>query len=84
VHNDNIVSFMGNEGVEFRHDKPRPVTSTGNCRALLSCIDGFRRLVGRAGPAPSGQPITPCTSTMSEPRLIGPFRQAGMPRSAWR
>jgi hypothetical protein len=44
-HNDNIVSFMGNEGVEIRSDKPRPVTLTGNCRALLSQIDAFRRLV---------------------------------------
>jgi hypothetical protein len=45
VHNDNIESFMGNEGVEIRSDKPRPITLTGNCRPLLSRIDVFRRLV---------------------------------------
>jgi hypothetical protein len=45
MHNDNIESCMGNEGVEIRRDKPRPVTLTGNCRALLSQVDAFRRLV---------------------------------------
>ena len=51
-HNDNIVSFVwnegvftGNESVEIRRDKSRPVTSTGNCRALLSQVDAFRRFV---------------------------------------
>jgi hypothetical protein len=44
-HNDNIVSLVGNEVVEIRSDKSRPVTLTGNCRALLSYIDVFRRLV---------------------------------------
>src|SRR5215469_7020838 len=34
-------------------------------------------------PTPSGWPITPGASTMYELRLIGPFRQAEMLRSAW-
>jgi hypothetical protein len=44
-YNDNIETIIGNESIEIRSDKSRPVTLTDNCGALLSQIDAFRRIV---------------------------------------
>jgi hypothetical protein len=47
--NDSIESFMGNEGVEIRADKPRPIAWTGDCRAPLRDIDSaITQLRGRS------------------------------------
>jgi predicted ATPase len=43
-----------------------------------------RNAKGKVDPPPSGRPITAGTSTMCERRSTGPFRPAGMRRSAWR
>ena len=39
--NDSVESFMGNEGVGIRGDKPRPIAITGYCCPLFGYIDGF-------------------------------------------
>ena len=40
--NDRIEWFIGNESIEVGGDKPRPITSTGYCCALLGYVDGLR------------------------------------------
>jgi hypothetical protein len=40
--NDRIEWFIGNESIEVGGDKPRPITSTGNCCPLLGYMRGLR------------------------------------------
>ncbi len=43
--NDNVESFIGNEGVGIRGDKTRPIATARYCCSPLGYLDGIRRSI---------------------------------------